>query len=83
MDRRSDLLRFFRNDFHLRQFFLEGVVTTGKSLGVGSYGSVVEVCVKERGKRKGLNVKLCHLSSSRLETSIAVAITKDIKPFAQ
>ena len=43
MARRSGLSRTFRNDPQLQQYFLEGVAPTGKTLGVGSYGSVVEV----------------------------------------
>ena len=44
MARRSALSRSFRSDSQLSQFFLDGVTATGKVLGVGSYGSVVEVC---------------------------------------
>ena len=44
MARRSGSSRTFRNDPQLQQYFLEGVAPTGKTLGVGSYGSVVEVC---------------------------------------
>ena len=43
MARRSDSSSTFRNDPQLQQYFLEGVAPTGKTLGVGSYGSVVEV----------------------------------------
>ena len=43
MARRSVSSRAFRNDPQLQQYFLEGVAPTGKTLGVGSYGSVVEV----------------------------------------
>ena len=43
MARRSGSSRTFRNDPQLQQYFLEGVALTGKTLGVGSYGSVVEV----------------------------------------
>ena len=43
MARRSGSSRTFRNDPQLQQYFLEGVAPTGKILGVGSYGSVVEV----------------------------------------
>ena len=32
-----------RDDPQQQQYFLEGVAPTGKTLGVGSYGSVVEV----------------------------------------
>ncbi len=39
----SELSRSFRDDPHLEQYFLDKVVPTGKTLGVGSYGSVVEV----------------------------------------
>ncbi len=35
--------RNFREDPHLQQYFLDKVVPTEKTLGVGSYGSVVEV----------------------------------------
>ena len=35
--------RTFKNDPQLQQYFLEGVAPTGKTLGDGSYGSVVEV----------------------------------------
>ena len=42
--------RSFRNDSQLRQFFLEGVTPTGKTLGTGSYGSVLEVkCISNFG----------------------------------
>ena len=34
----------FRNDQLLQPFILTGVSPTGKTLGVGSYGSVLEVC---------------------------------------
>ncbi len=40
----SGLSLSFRTDSRLRHFYFEGVTTTGKTLGVGSYGSVVEVC---------------------------------------
>ena len=43
MARRSGSSITFRNDPQLQQYFLEGVAPTGKTLGVGSYGSVVEV----------------------------------------
>ena len=43
MARRSGSSSTFRNDPQLQQYFLEGVAPTGKTLGVGSYGSVVEV----------------------------------------
>ena len=43
MARRSALSRSFKSDSQLSQFFLDGVTATGKVLGVGSYGSVVEV----------------------------------------
>ena len=43
MARRSGSSRTFRNDPQLQQYFLEGVAPTGKTLGGGSYGSVVEV----------------------------------------
>ncbi len=38
--------RSFRSDPHLQQYFLDKVVTTGKTLGRGSYGSVEEVSQK-------------------------------------
>ena len=41
--RLSDLSRAFGRDSTLQEFYLEGVSPTGKTLGVGSYGSVVEV----------------------------------------
>ena len=41
--RHAELSRTFMKDPFLKEFFLDGVVTTGKVLGVGSYGSVVEV----------------------------------------
>ncbi len=34
----------FKDDPQLRSFHLSNVTATGKTLGVGSYGSVVEVC---------------------------------------
>jgi len=37
----------FRRDSLLQNFYLDGVNPTGKTLGAGSYGSVVEV-MKER-----------------------------------
>ena len=43
MTLRSGSSRTFRNDPQLQQYFLDGVAPTGKTLGVGSYGSVVEV----------------------------------------
>ncbi len=36
--------RSFKDDPQLRSFHLSDVTATGKTLGVGSYGSVVEVC---------------------------------------
>ena len=45
---RSGSSRTFRNDPQLQQYFLEGVAPTGKTLGVGSYGSVVEVKILVR-----------------------------------
>ena len=47
--RRSDLSRTFRKDPRLQEFYLEGVSPTGKTLGVGSYGSVVEVRTTKKG----------------------------------
>ena len=41
--RLTDLSRTFRRDPLLREFYLDGVSPTGKALGVGSYGSVIEV----------------------------------------
>ena len=35
----------FRRDPILQHFYLDGVVPTGETLGVGSYGAVVEVIV--------------------------------------
>ena len=35
----------FRDDPQLQQYFLDGINPTGKVLGVGSYGSVVEVSI--------------------------------------
>ena len=43
MARRSGSSSTFRNDPQLQQYFLDGVAPTGKTLGIGSYGSVVEV----------------------------------------
>ncbi len=37
--------RDFQKDPHLLQFTLEEVVPTGKTLGLGSYGSIVEVSI--------------------------------------
>ena len=45
MERSSGLSRFFKSDSQLSQFFLDGVTATGKVLGVGFYGSVVEVAM--------------------------------------
>lgn len=39
----SDGVESFRNDSLLQLFILKGVKPTGKKLGVGSYGSVLEV----------------------------------------
>ncbi len=41
--RSGGLSRNFSNDPQLQQYILNKVVPTGKTLGVGSYGSVVEV----------------------------------------
>ena len=41
--KRADLSRTFRRDPLLREFYLDGILPTGETLGVGSYGSVVEV----------------------------------------
>ena len=43
MARRSGSSSTFRKDPQLQQYFLDGVAPTGKTLGIGSYGSVVEV----------------------------------------
>ncbi len=43
MARRSGWSRTFRKDSKLQQYFLDKVVPTGKTLGTGSYGSVLEV----------------------------------------
>ncbi len=43
MARRSGWSRTFRKDSRLQQYFLDKVVPTGKTLGTGSYGSVLEV----------------------------------------
>ncbi len=43
MARRPGWSRTFRKDSKLRQYFLDQVVPTGKTLGTGSYGSVLEV----------------------------------------
>ncbi len=43
MARRQGWSRTFRKDSKLQQYFLDRVVPTGKTLGVGSYGSVLEV----------------------------------------
>ncbi len=42
--------RNFREDPHLQQYFLDKVVPTEKTLGVGSYGSVVEVSHQDVNK---------------------------------
>jgi len=39
----SPVARFFRDDAHLQQLYLRNVTPTGEYLGVGSYGSVMEV----------------------------------------
>ena len=41
--RRADLFRTFKRDTLLQEFYLDGVSPTGETLGVGSYGSVIEV----------------------------------------
>ncbi len=38
--------RIFKKDSKLQQYFLEQVIPTGKTLGTGSYGSVLEVSGK-------------------------------------
>ncbi len=43
MARKSGWSRTFRKDSKLQQYFLDQVVPTGKTLGTGSYGSVLEV----------------------------------------
>lgn len=43
MDLEDDLAVAFRNDEELKKRMLEGVTSTGKVLGSGSYGSVEEV----------------------------------------
>ncbi len=43
MARRSGWSRTFSKDSKLQQYFLDKVVPTGKTLGTGSYGSVLEV----------------------------------------
>ena len=43
--RRTDLSRTFRRDPLLQELYLDGILPTGKTLGVGSYGSVVEVSI--------------------------------------
>ncbi len=43
MARRPGLSRTFRRDPKLQRYFLDRVVPTGKTLGTGSYGSVLEV----------------------------------------
>ncbi len=43
MARRSGWSRTFRKDSKLQQYFLDQVVPTRKTLGAGSYGSVLEV----------------------------------------
>ncbi len=43
MARRQGWSRTFRKDSKLQQYFLDRVVPTGKTLGTGSYGSVLEV----------------------------------------
>ena len=39
----ADLSGTFRRDPLLQEFYLDGIFPTGETLGVGSYGSVVEV----------------------------------------
>ncbi len=43
MARRQGWSRSFRRDSKLQHYFLNQVVPTGKTLGTGSYGSVLEV----------------------------------------
>ncbi len=43
MARRQGWSRTFRRDSKLQRYFLDRVVPTGKILGTGSYGSVLEV----------------------------------------
>ncbi len=44
MARRSQSMKAgFLNDAKLKQYFLDGVESNGTTLGVGSYGSVLEV----------------------------------------
>ncbi len=54
MARRPGWSRSFRRDSRLQQYFLDQVVPTGKTLGTGSYGSVLEVsdCSNLAAKRK-------------------------------
>ena len=59
MARRSGSSRTFRNDPQLQQYFLEGVAPTGKTLGVGSYGSVVEVWTGSCLQRRVYTYSIC------------------------
>ncbi len=43
MARRPGWSRTFRKDSKLQQYFLDQVILTGKTLGAGSYGSLLEV----------------------------------------
>ncbi len=43
MARRLGWSQTFRKDWKLQQYFLDQVIPTGKTLGTGSYGSVLEV----------------------------------------
>ncbi len=43
MARRPGWSRSFKKDSKLQQYFLDLVIPTGKTLGTGSYGSVLEV----------------------------------------
>ncbi len=43
MARRPGWSRSFKKDSKLQQYFLDQVMPTGKTLGTGSYGSVLEV----------------------------------------
>ncbi len=52
MARRRGWSRTFRRDSKLQQYFLDQVVPTGKTLGTGSYGSVLEVSSNLAARRK-------------------------------
>lgn len=41
----SSVVQEFKSDGQLRQFFIDGVTATGRNLGAGAYGTIVEVSI--------------------------------------